>query len=157
MYISGCIGFIPKTMEIIGGGVEAEASQALINMGAILKAAGCTHKNVVKTTVLLKDIKDFAAVNEIYKKFFTSHYPARAAYQVQLGAIFILRKGKGMGGWQSEILTIPYRGRWVVYDHPYVRKKCCVTFQKGKSDIEIKYDLFQKGYAEANALLSSPT
>ena len=83
MYISGCIGFIPKTMEIIGGGVEAEASQALINMGAILKAAGCTHKNVVKTTVLLNDIKDFAAVNEIYKKFFTSHYPARAAYQVQ--------------------------------------------------------------------------
>jgi len=81
MYISGCIGFIPKTMEIIGGGVEAEASQALINMGAILKAAGCTHKNVVKTTVLLNDIKDFAAVNEIYKKFFTSHYPARAAYQ----------------------------------------------------------------------------
>jgi reactive intermediate/imine deaminase len=81
MYISGCIGFIPKTMEIIGGGVEAEASQALINMGAILKAAGCTHKNVVKTTVLLNDIKDFAAVNEIYKNFFTSHYPARAAYQ----------------------------------------------------------------------------
>merc|ERR1711935_1122019 len=81
MYISGCIGFIPETMEIIGGGVEAEASQALINMGAILKAAGCTHKNVVKTTVLLNDIKDFAAVNEIYKKFFTSHYPARAAYQ----------------------------------------------------------------------------
>ena len=83
MYISGCIGFIPETMEIIGGGVEAEASQALINMGAILKAAGCTHKNVVKTTVLLNDIKDFAAVNEIYKKFFPSHYPARAAYQVQ--------------------------------------------------------------------------
>ena len=46
----------------------------------------------------------------------------------------------------------------MVYDHPYVRKKkCCVTFQKGKSHIEIKYDLFQKGYAEANALLSSPT
>ena len=83
LYIAGCIGFDPKTMEIVGGGVEAETSQALTNMGAVLKAAGCTHKNVVKTTVLLNDIKDFAAVNEIYKKFFTSHYPARAAYQVQ--------------------------------------------------------------------------
>ena len=40
-----------------------------------------------------------------------------------LGAIFILRKGKGVGGWYSYILTIPYRGRWVVLDHPYVRKK----------------------------------
>ena len=41
----------------------------------------------------------------------------------QLGAIFILRKGKGVGGWYVKILTIPYRGRWVVLDHPYVRKK----------------------------------
>jgi len=81
MYISGCIGFDPKTMEIVGGGVEAETSQALTNMGAILKSVGCTHKNVVKTTVLLNDIKDFVAVNEVYKKFFTTHYPARAAYQ----------------------------------------------------------------------------
>lgn len=81
MYISGQIGFDPKTMEIVKGGVENEANQALINMGAILKSVGCTHKNVVKTTVLLNDIQDFAAVNEVYKKFFTSHEPARAAYQ----------------------------------------------------------------------------
>ena len=51
-------------------------------MGAILKSVGCTYKNVVKTTVLLDDIKDFVAVNNIYKKFFSSHEPARAAYQV---------------------------------------------------------------------------
>jgi len=81
MYISGQIGFDPKTMEIVSGGVEAEASQALTNMGAILSSVGCTHKNVVKTTVLLNDIKDFVAVNEVYKKFFPTHEPARAAYQ----------------------------------------------------------------------------
>ena len=84
LYISGQIGFDPKTMEIVSGGVEAEAAQALTNMGAILKSVGCTHKNVVKTTVLLNDIKDFVAVNEIYKKFFATHEPARAAYQVRL-------------------------------------------------------------------------
>ena len=54
-------------------------------MGAILKSVGCTYKNVVKTTVLLDDIKDFVAVNNIYKKFFSSHEPARAAYQVSAG------------------------------------------------------------------------
>ena len=83
LYIAGCIGFDPKTMEIVGGGVEAETSQALTNMGAVLKAAGCTHNNVVKTTVLLNDIKDSAAVNEVYKKFFPTHYPARTGFQVQ--------------------------------------------------------------------------
>lgn len=61
LYISGQIGFNPETMEIVQGGVEAEATQALANMGAILKSVGITHKNVVKTTVLLHDIK-------VYKK-----------------------------------------------------------------------------------------
>merc|ERR1711944_274191 len=81
LYISGQIGFDPKSMEIVSGGVEQEANQALINMGAILKSVGCSYKNVVKTTVLLNDIKDFTRVNDIYKKFFSSHEPARAAYQ----------------------------------------------------------------------------
>ena len=82
LYIAGCIGFDPKTMEIVGGGVEAETSQALTNMGAVLKAAGCTHNNVVKTTILLNDIKDSPAVNEVYKKFFPTNYPARTGFQV---------------------------------------------------------------------------
>lgn len=88
LYISGQIGFDPPTMEIVGrqngskGNVQAEAKQALTNMGEILKSVGATFKNVVKTTVLLADINDFVAVNEIYKTFFTSNYPARAAYQV---------------------------------------------------------------------------
>merc|ERR1711970_1075926 len=81
LYISGQIGFIPSTMEVVGGGVVEEARQALTNMGNILEAANCTFDNVVKTTVLLADINDFAAVNEVYKEFFRSNYPARAAYQ----------------------------------------------------------------------------
>ncbi|XP_023331751.1 2-iminobutanoate/2-iminopropanoate deaminase isoform X2 [Eurytemora carolleeae] len=81
LYVSGQIGFIPETMEIIPGGVEAEARQALVNMGHILQAANCTFNSVVKTTVLLADIGDFTKVNEIYKQFFKENYPARAAYQ----------------------------------------------------------------------------
>jgi len=81
VYVSGQIGFIPETMEIVTGGVESETKQALTNMGHILQAANCSFNNVVKTTVLLADINDFTKVNEIYKEFFTSNYPARAAYQ----------------------------------------------------------------------------
>merc|ERR1712109_440484 len=81
LYISGQIGFDPSTMEIVKGGVVAEAKQALTNMGHILEAANCSFNNVVKTTVLLADINDFAAVNEVYTKFFTANFPARAAYQ----------------------------------------------------------------------------
>merc|ERR1712203_1354800 len=81
LYISGQIGFNPTTMEIVSGGVVAEAKQALTNMGHILEAANCNFNNVVKTTVLLADINDFSAVNEVYTKFFTENFPARAAYQ----------------------------------------------------------------------------
>uniref|UniRef100_A0A8C5MVG9 Reactive intermediate imine deaminase A homolog n=1 Tax=Leptobrachium leishanense TaxID=445787 RepID=A0A8C5MVG9_9ANUR len=99
MYVSGQIGMDPVSGQIVPGGVTDEATQALVNMGEILKAAGCDYTNgrsmqslrragledaertVVKTTVLLKDINDFNAVNEIYKQFFRSNFPARAAYQ----------------------------------------------------------------------------
>merc|ERR1711997_115132 len=80
--MSGQIGFVPETMEVIKGGVVPEARQALTNMGHILEAANCTFDNVVKTTVLLADINDFGAVNEVYTTFFSDNYPARAAYQV---------------------------------------------------------------------------
>ncbi|PVD23929.1 hypothetical protein C0Q70_17205 [Pomacea canaliculata] len=82
MYLSGMIGFIPTSMEIISGGAAAEADQALKNIGEVLKAAGISYSNVVKTTVLLADINDYAAVNEIYSKYFNEAKPARAAYQV---------------------------------------------------------------------------
>ncbi|XP_036597931.1 2-iminobutanoate/2-iminopropanoate deaminase [Trichosurus vulpecula] len=82
MYISGQIGMEPSSGQLVSGGVVAEANQALINMGEILKAAGCDYTNVVKATVLLADINDFNAVNEVYKQYFKSNFPARAAYQV---------------------------------------------------------------------------
>lgn len=68
--------------KLVDGGVQAQAKQALVNTGEILKAAGCDYSNVVKTTVLLADINDFNNVNEVYKTFFSSKFPARAAYQV---------------------------------------------------------------------------
>ncbi|XP_048881941.1 2-iminobutanoate/2-iminopropanoate deaminase-like [Brienomyrus brachyistius] len=82
MYISGQLGMDPSTGQLVTGGVQAEAKQALINMGEILKAAGCNYDNVVKTTVLLADIGDFNNVNDVYKQFFSRNFPARAAYQV---------------------------------------------------------------------------
>jgi len=82
MYISGQLGLDPKTMEFVSSDVEKQTEQALKNMGEILKCAGLSFNNVVKVTVLLKDIKDFAKVNDVYKKYFTTNYPARAAYQV---------------------------------------------------------------------------
>ncbi|XP_062265493.1 2-iminobutanoate/2-iminopropanoate deaminase isoform X2 [Platichthys flesus] len=82
VYISGQLGMDVASGQLVDGGVQAQAKQALINMGEILKAAGCGYTNVVKTTVLLADINDFNSVNEVYKTFFSSNFPARAAYQV---------------------------------------------------------------------------
>ncbi|KAL3868449.1 hypothetical protein ACJMK2_041256 [Sinanodonta woodiana] len=82
MWLSGQIGLDPKTGNLVPGGTVPEANQALTNIGAVLEEAGITFNNVVKVTVLLADINDFTAVNEVYTKYFTSKYPARAAYQV---------------------------------------------------------------------------
>ncbi|XP_075682076.1 2-iminobutanoate/2-iminopropanoate deaminase isoform X3 [Rhinoderma darwinii] len=82
VYVSGQLGMDPVSGQLVPGGVKPEAKQALVNMGEILKAAGCDYSNVVKTTVLLADINDFNDVNEVYKQFFKTCYPARAAYQV---------------------------------------------------------------------------
>ncbi|XP_073406578.1 2-iminobutanoate/2-iminopropanoate deaminase isoform X1 [Dendrobates tinctorius] len=82
MYVSGQLGMDPASGQLVPGGVKNEAKQALVNMGEILRSAGCDYSNVVKTTVLLADINDFNDVNDIYKQFFQNNYPARAAYQV---------------------------------------------------------------------------
>ncbi|XP_012372693.1 2-iminobutanoate/2-iminopropanoate deaminase-like [Octodon degus] len=81
LYISGQVGLDPVSGRLVPGGV-VEAKQVLTNMGEILKAADCSFSNVVKTTIFLADINDFAAVNEIYKQYFKSHFPAPVAYQV---------------------------------------------------------------------------
>lgn len=81
LYVSGQLGMDPKSMELADG-VEAQTDQALKNMGEILKAGGMNFTNVVKTTVLLADINDFAKVNGVYSKYFQEPYPARAAFAV---------------------------------------------------------------------------
>ncbi|TRY84372.1 hypothetical protein DNTS_025459 [Danionella cerebrum] len=82
VYVSGQIGLDAASGQLVAGGVLPQTKQALMNMGEILKAAGCGYENVVKTTVLLTDINEFNNVNDVYKQFFSSNPPARAAYQV---------------------------------------------------------------------------
>eukprot|EP00002_Diphylleia_rotans_P006369 TRINITY_DN15755_c0_g1_i1.p1 TRINITY_DN15755_c0_g1~~TRINITY_DN15755_c0_g1_i1.p1 ORF type:complete len:127 (+),score=38.17 TRINITY_DN15755_c0_g1_i1:47-427(+) len=79
LYVSGQLGMNPTTMELAAD-VQSQARQALENIKAILEAGGSSLANAVKTTVLLRDMKDFAAVNEIYVQFFTEKPPARACY-----------------------------------------------------------------------------
>lgn len=83
MYLSGCIGLDPTTANLVPGGIEPEAEQALKNIGAILRGAGLDYNNVVKVTVLLSDIADWPKVNTVYQKYFASRFPARAAYAVK--------------------------------------------------------------------------
>ena len=80
MYVSGQLPM--KDGKIVEGGIEAETRQSLTNAMAILKEAGVDYKNVVKTTVFLKDMNEFAAMNAVYAEFFTDHKPARAAVEV---------------------------------------------------------------------------
>ena len=83
VYISGQVPLDPATGALVEGGIQAQAERVLTNIGAILEAAGLNYADVVKTTVLLADIADFKAVNEVYARFFTGPVlPARAAYAV---------------------------------------------------------------------------
>ena len=81
LYISGQIPVVPADGSIPGT-IEEQTEQVLRNIGAILSEAGLGYGNVVKTTVLLGDIADFKAMNEVYAGFFTEDKPARACYQV---------------------------------------------------------------------------
>ena len=79
---SGQVPFDPKTGEFVPGGIQEQTRQVLTNVKAILEAAGLTMDNVVKTTVFLQNMSDFAAMNEVYGQYFTEPFPARAAFQV---------------------------------------------------------------------------
>ena len=81
LYTSGQLGLDPVTGELVEG-VEAQAVQALNNLKAVVEAAGMTLADVVKTTVFLADINDFAKINKIYGEFFTGETPARSCVQV---------------------------------------------------------------------------
>lgn len=82
IFTSGQIPIDPATGELVEGGIEAQATQSMENVKNILAAEGLTFDNVVKTTIFLKDMNDFAKVNEIYGKYFSSEPPARSCFQI---------------------------------------------------------------------------
>lgn len=83
LFCSGQIGIDPATADLVPGGIEAETRQVLLNLAAVLAAAGVTTDAVVKTTIYLVDIADFKQVNDIYASFFAEPFPARATVGVR--------------------------------------------------------------------------
>ncbi len=81
IFVSGQIPIEPQTGEIIGGGVREQTEQVMRNLDAVLQAAGTGLDLVVKTTVFLADMNDFAAMNEVYGRYFEVEPPARATVQ----------------------------------------------------------------------------
>lgn len=81
MFVSGQIALDPVSGELLKGDAAEEAELVMKNLGAILEAAGLGFENVVKTTIFLKDMNDFAAVNEVYGRHFTGNFPARETVQ----------------------------------------------------------------------------
>jgi 2-iminobutanoate/2-iminopropanoate deaminase len=82
VYTAGQIGLDPAKGELVPGGVEAETRQVLTNLKHVLEAAGTSLDGVIKTTVFLKDMADFAKMNAIYAEFFTQNPPARSTVAV---------------------------------------------------------------------------
>ena len=82
LFTSGMIPIDPATNTLVEGGIEVQAERALENVKALLEASGTSLDKVVKTVVFIKDMNDFAKVNEIYAKYFTENYPARSCVEV---------------------------------------------------------------------------
>ncbi len=82
MYLSGQVALDPASGELVGGAIEEQAARALENLGAVLAAAGSGFDRVLKTTVYLIDMKEFAAMNAVYARYFGDSRPARATVQV---------------------------------------------------------------------------
>ncbi len=101
LYLSGQIGIKPGTLELAAGGIQAESRQALENIKSTLETHGYAMRDVVKCTVMLADIAEWAAFNEVYKAYFSPPYPARSA----LGA-----NGLAMGA-RVEVECLAVRGR----------------------------------------------
>ena len=81
-YFSGCIGLDPATAELVQGGVEAQTTQAMKNIGELLKAAGLDYSNIVKTSIFLRDMADFPKMNAVYAAYFKEAFPARETVAV---------------------------------------------------------------------------
>ncbi len=82
VFTSGQIPIDPVTGNIVEGGIREQARQVMMNLGEVLKEAGCTYEQAVKTTCFLADIEDFAAFNEVYAEYFTGR-PARSCVAVK--------------------------------------------------------------------------
>jgi len=82
VFTSGQIPVDPSSGEVVGGGIENQTQQVLENLKAVLAEAGTGLENVVKTTVFIKDMNDFASVNKIYGQYFKEPYPARSCVEV---------------------------------------------------------------------------
>lgn len=82
LFISGQIPIDPSIGKLIEGGIKEQTEQVMKNIGAILESAGLSYANVVKSTCLLSDMDNFAAMNEVYSRYYTAEMPARAAYGV---------------------------------------------------------------------------
>jgi 2-iminobutanoate/2-iminopropanoate deaminase len=90
VFLSGFVGIDPATGALVDGGIEAQADQALVNIGGVLDAAGCSWADVVKCTVFLADIADFGALNGVYARYMPDPPPARSTFAVAalpLGAL----------------------------------------------------------------------
>ena len=83
IYTSGQIPIDPATGTLVAGGIKEQTRQSLLNVQAILKEAGISMSSVVKTTVFMADMNDFADMNAVYAEFFTEPYPARSAVAVK--------------------------------------------------------------------------
>lgn len=82
VFTAGQVGIDPATGKIVEGGIQAQTRQVFKNLQAILEAAGSSLDQVVKTTVFLQDMGEFALMNEVYASFFTEQFPARSTFQV---------------------------------------------------------------------------
>ncbi|MDC0717243.1 RidA family protein [Nannocystis bainbridge] len=82
LYTAGQIPLDPQTMQIVDGDIKAQTERVMLNLAAILRAAGMDFASVVRCGIFLKDMKDFAAVNEIYGRHFGDHRPARSTVAV---------------------------------------------------------------------------
>ena len=82
LYMSGQSPLDPKSMQLVDGGIEPQAKQVFANLRAVAKAAGASLNDIVKLTILLTDLGEFAKVNDIMAAHFDAPYPARATYQV---------------------------------------------------------------------------
>ncbi len=82
LFCSGQLGLDPATGEMVSGGAVEEFRQIVKNIEAVLGSAGCAFKDVIKVTVFLTDMADFAPVNQVYAEAFTEPFPARSAFQV---------------------------------------------------------------------------